>query len=295
MQYCKVILNEVPVPLFAHIYESTRYDYLLPQMENTLELSFIEQGDVLVSQEGIYTQTHRENTLIAIYNKKDIQCRSDAPLHRHITVGLTLDFEMHPISEAQIIDLERNGALAADGKICAILPLEQGLQLSPNSKIPDLIREIIRLYPNGSTGNRLLLVSKIMKLLSEVTQECVRRSFLLKQISPANILCVQRAMQYISGRIQQRIMVEEVAKAVELSPGYLSNVFKQVTGQTLIEYVNRTKLQIVKELVLNGQMTFSQAGEYVGIPDSGYLSRIFRKYLGTTIRELKNQPEVISE
>ena len=295
MRYCKVILNAVPTPIFAHTYESTHYDILLPRTDKELEISYIEQGTVDIYKKGQRVYTKPENMLSVIYNKEDIRCHSDATLHRHITVGLSLDYEVMPISEEHIIACSRETALPAEGKIFAIMPLEQGFVLSPKSKIPNLIREIIRMYPNVSAENRLLLVAKIMKLLSEITQECVRQSFVSKQIPPGNILSVQRAMRYVSEHIQQRIMVDDIAKAVELSPGYLSNVFKSVTGQTLTEYINRTKLQLVKELVLNGQMTFSQAGEYVGIYDSSYLSRLFRKYLGATIRELKGGEHVISE
>ena len=295
MQYCKVILNGVPTPMFAHTYESTHYDYALPRSENQLEISYIEQGEAKVWKNGRVAYIRPENTLAATYNKEDIRCNSDAPIHRHITVGLSLDYELVPVSEAQVIAYSKETDVTAGDKIFAILPMEQGFVLPSNSKIPNMIREIIRTYANVSAGNRLLLTSKIMKLLSEITQECVRQSFISEQITPGNILSVQRAMQYISEHIQQRIMVEEIAKAADLSPGYLSNVFKSVTGQTLMEYINRTKINLVKELVLNGQMTYSQAGEYVGISDSSYLSRLFRKYLGTTIRELRGEQPVISD
>lgn len=291
MQYCKVILNGVPTPMFAHTYESAHYDYMLPKSENQIEISYVEQGEVVVWKDGCISHVRPENTLCVIYNKEDIRCNSKAPLHRHITLGLSVDYEMVPISEGQVIACSKEREIDNEDKVFAILPLDQGFIMPANGKIPNMIREIIRTYANVSTANRLLLTSKIMKLLSEITQECIRQSFISKQMPPGNILSVQKAMQYVSEHIQQRIMVEDIAKAVDLSPGYLSNVFKRVTGQTLMEYINRTKLKLVKELVLNGQMTYSQAGEYVGISDTSYLSRLFRKYLGTTIRELKGETQ----
>ena len=296
MNYCKIILKQVPTPIFAHTYESDHYDYTLPKSPHEMEISFIEQGTVNVWKDGKRIGVIPEQSFTINYNKEEIRCNSDAPWHRHITVGISAEYEMMPISEEEVIACSRENETHRDSpEVFAILPMGVWTNLSQSSKIPNMIREIIRAYPDNSTSNRLYLNAQIMRLLSEITQESVRQSFVSKQIPPGNILCVQKAMRFISENIQRKIMVDEVAEAVNLSAGYLSNVFKTVTGQTLTEYINRTKLKIVRELVLNGQMTFTQAGEYVGITDSSYLSRLFRRYMDTTIQKLKKDHNIISE
>ena len=292
MQYCKVVFKQIPIPVFAHTYENTRYDYVLLREENTLELGFIEQGAVDIYQKEQLVRSLPENSLNVICFQEDIRLRSEAPLHRHITVGLKMEYEMIPLSEAQVITC---GTDTDSGVLYAILPWEKVLQLSNNGKIAGLIREIIQIYPNEAAGNRLIAVSKVMKLLYEITQECIRQSYLSQKIPAGHILYTQKVMRYISEHIREKMTVDEIAEVIERSPGYLSNVFKQVTGQTLIEYINRTKLNLVKELVLTGKMTYMQAGEYVGISDTCYLSRLFRKHFGLTIRELKSGQKTISE
>lgn len=292
MQYCKVVFRQIPIPVFAHTYENAQYNYVLLREENALELGFIEKGAVEIFQNGQLVRSLPENSLNVICFHEDINLRSGASLHRHITVGLKMEYEMIPLSESQVIACSTDAEV---GVLFAILPQEKVLQLSDNGKIAGLIREIIQIYPNEAVGNRLIVVSKVMKLLYEITQECIRQSYLSQKIPAGNILCVQKVMRYVSGHIREKMTVDEIAKAVERSPGYLSNVFKHVTGQTLTEYINRTKLNLVKELVISGKMTYSQAGEYVGISDTCYLSRLFRKHFGLTIRELKSEQKIISE
>lgn len=290
MRYCKVILKQVPTPVFAHTYQGSLCNCLLPKCENCLEISFVEKGEITVWKQGTVAYKCPEHTLSVDYNKEDVMCDSKEPWHRHITVGMEVKYEMIPVSEEEIIACSRETNLSENGQdLCAILPMDCGMKLPDSSKIPNMIREIILSYSNNSMANRLLLTAQIMKLLSEVTQECIRQSFASEKITPGNLLCVQKAMQYISENIHKKVRVEEIADAAKLSPGYLGNVFKAVTGQTLTEYVNRTKLQVVKELVLSGKMSFAQAGEHVGITDTSYLSRLFRKYLDTTIQELKRK------
>lgn len=296
MNYCKIILKQVPTPIFAHAYESAHYDYILPKASNNMEISYIEQGEVKVWKNGKHVDTTPERSFVVNYNKEEIRCNSDAPLHRHITVGISAEYEMIPITEEQVIACSREAEIHRESsEVFAILPMKRWSNLSQGSKLPNMLREIIRAYPDASASNCLYLNAQIIRLFSEMTQESVRQSFISKQIPPGNVLCVQKAMRFISENIQRKIMVDEIAEAVNLSAGYLSNVFKTVTGQTLTEYINRTKLKIVRELVLNGQMTFAQAGEYVGITDSSYLSRLFRRYMDTTIQQLKKDHNIISE
>ena len=61
-----------------------------------------------------------------------------------------------------------------------------------------------------------------------------------------------------------------------------------MTGQTLITYINRVKIERVKELLLiNNAITLKEAGENVGIEDENYLSRIFKQYTGLSVREFR--------
>lgn len=292
MQYVRVVFEQLPKILFAHSYESAHYKYLLPKVDDILELLFVEQGQVDVYRDGRLIRTIPEKSLHILRNYETLELRSNAPLHRHITVGLAMRFEMIPISEGQVVSCSRE---IQEGKFAAILPLDQGFDLEYSTKIPDLIREIIHSNSVDTVDNELMAVSRVMRLLAEITKECVRKSLITKQLSPAGILYTEKAMQYISEHIREQIATEDIADFVKVSSRYLRKIFKEVTGQTLTEYINRSKMMMVKNLVLNGRMTYKQAGEYVGISDSGYLSRLFRQYMGVSIREMMNGKSIISE
>ena len=64
-----------------------------------------------------------------------------------------------------------------------------------------------------------------------------------------------------------------------------------MTGTTIISYINRLKLEKIKNLVINKGISLRQAGESVGIYDENYLSRLFKQYYGKSISELKKYPD----
>lgn len=290
MKYYRVILKEPPVLRFAHTYISSQYNIVFPKFENFIEISFVEQGGMNIWKDGQLVNICPEQALAINYGKEAIRCNSEASWHRHITVGLAMEYEIQSITEEQVITCSREQYLEQGSrKLFAILPAEPGMTWPKNHAIPSLLGEIARLYPDVSAESSLYLTSQVLKLLSEITKECVRQSFALKQISPANIKYAQKAMDYISENVHRRIAIEEIAEVVNISPTHLGNVFKMVTGQTLIEYINQIKMQVVKELVLGGHMSFAQAGERVGITDAAYLSRLFRKCMKTTIQQMKKE------
>ena len=86
----------------------------------------------------------------------------------------------------------------------------------------------------------------------------------------------ERAKRYVVNHLSEKIYVADIARATGLSVGYLSNLFRRVTGQTLVEYVNITKLQKVKELTEIRKMTVREASASLGYEDENYVSRIFR-------------------
>ena len=63
----------------------------------------------------------------------------------------------------------------------------------------------------------------------------------------ANI--IHRCTQYISANYKERITLEDTARMVYLSPAYLSRIFKQETGVTFNEYLNRVRVNKAKELL----------------------------------------------
>ena len=109
--------------------------------------------------------------------------------------------------------------------------------------------------------------------------------------SYANLLYVKRAKKYIAENVNRTIRVDEIAATLNITPQYLCTLYKKVTGTTIVNYINRLKLENIKNLVVNNGISIRQAGESVGLYDESYISRIFKKYYGLNLSELKKIPQ----
>lgn len=61
---------------------------------------------------------------------------------------------------------------------------------------------------------------------------------------------------------------------------HLSSTFKKVTGQSLIEYITKKRINQAKILIKNDEFKVGEVAEKVGYKDYYYFSKIFKKHVG---------------
>jgi two-component system response regulator YesN len=74
--------------------------------------------------------------------------------------------------------------------------------------------------------------------------------------------------------------LEEVAVAIELSPPYLSSLFKKEIGINFSDYLISCRIEASKVLLKNGNLPISLIAEEVGYTDPKYFSKTFYKLVG---------------
>ncbi len=90
---------------------------------------------------------------------------------------------------------------------------------------------------------------------------------------------VLAAIEYVRERVDQTILMPEVAKAASLSPGRFRHLFVEETGMPLRTYVLWRRLLHVWTLLMQGE-TLSTAAHAAGFADSAHLSRTSRSMFG---------------
>ena len=76
--------------------------------------------------------------------------------------------------------------------------------------------------------------------------------------------------------------LKSLAAMCFISPSYLSALFKQETGSTLIDYINTQRVNRAAQLLVQNNHTIAAVAEEVGILDVNYFTKIFKKTLGVT-------------
>jgi AraC-like DNA-binding protein len=101
----------------------------------------------------------------------------------------------------------------------------------------------------------------------------------------------QRALDGLIGEVSAYIdqhytdpglNVSLLGQLFEMKPTYLSKLFKDQTGEGLLETVNRKRIQRAKQLMSASRLTVNEAAEKSGFNDVGTFIRTFKKIEGIT-------------
>lgn len=106
---------------------------------------------------------------------------------------------------------------------------------------------------------------------------------------PAHRQIIRRALDYISAHFRERISVRQVAQAAYVSPGYLSKLFRKEFNCTVIEFLNRVRIEEAKRLLSDPGYSISQVAAQVGFDDLSYFSKVFRKFTGLSPKEFRQK------
>ncbi len=93
---------------------------------------------------------------------------------------------------------------------------------------------------------------------------------------------VSQAIHFILEQYQGYITLEMVAGAIGLNSSYLSRLFKEETGFTFSEYVNRVRIDAGCRLLESGQYSVKEVSSQVGFSTYNYFFKVFKEMTGKT-------------
>ncbi|MCB1229319.1 MAG: helix-turn-helix domain-containing protein [Verrucomicrobiae bacterium] len=97
------------------------------------------------------------------------------------------------------------------------------------------------------------------------------------------------AKQYINANLEDRITLDDVAAHVCVSPYYFCKIFKQATGMTLTEYVNRRRIERAKRKLLIPHARVTEVAYDVGYQSLSQFNRSFLKYVGMSPTQFRER------
>jgi AraC family transcriptional activator of pobA len=82
--------------------------------------------------------------------------------------------------------------------------------------------------------------------------------------------------QFIEDHYAEPISLKDVARAVNLSPGYLTTLVRRRTGRTVLEWIQERRMAEARRLLVETDESVEWIGARVGYDDPAYFVRRFR-------------------
>lgn len=157
---------------------------------------------------------------------------------------------------------------------------------------------------NSRISNRITIFEEIFKVLSEgLVDENLHYSasllhhFLgtLRYIQPyrdaeteqKNTGFIEAVKHFMAENIERHITLQQLADYIGMSASHLSMRFRQQTGNSPIQYLNKLRVEKAAEMLRESDMQINQISYKVGFEDPLYFSRMFSKTMKLSPKEYR--------
>lgn len=142
-------------------------------------------------------------------------------------------------------------------------------------KMTELLSQLIKAYDSNLANRRLIVMTVLNRFLSILCN----RYMIQKEntIIPNAIDLITNTMYYMLIHVFEIFNAKKTAEAMNVSYGYLSRKFKEVSGFSLGEYATRIRIQKAEAELLGNRHTISEISAICGFANVKSLEREFKK------------------
>jgi len=149
-------------------------------------------------------------------------------------------------------------------------------------RVAGLIDELLQHLKRDETQSSILAAAgAAWHLLTSLSLECYDRR------RPTD--AVEEVQTLLRARVGSRTSIADLARRVGLSPSHLSTIFRERTGQGILEYQTSLRMARARELLDLTDAPVNAIAREIGYPDALYFSRMFRPRPGMGPTEYRSR------
>ncbi|MFE5317609.1 AraC family transcriptional regulator [Paenibacillus sp. NPDC056579] len=164
---------------------------------------------------------------------------------------------------------------------------------------------IQQIFPQEDRMELTLLYQRFHARLRQAPQETRYEEFVIFIISLLNYLRdtttsavssqirtdhhTEKVMEWVEAHFKKRFSLDELAAELHLSPYYISHLFKEMTGFSIMDYVIARRLREACLLLGTTDMPVNSICYEIGLDSTSYFSQWFKKHIGISPKAFRNE------
>lgn len=183
------------------------------------------------------------------------------------------------------IEAEIRGALVDKSYACVYL--QQVIRVIGNS-VQSMVSDGADIITEREKLLKAVTEQKCFQAAADLVRAYAQKMF--EELTNYNSSAGQRqaslAMDYIRNNyMDTELSLNSICSYLNISTSYFSTIFKDITGETFVEALTRTRMEKAKELLENTTLKNYEIAEKVGFSDPHYFGISFKKMTGKTPTE----------
>lgn len=195
---------------------------------------------------------------------------TELPGHERVLLYFRRDFIMTPcLSMATVLKV------LAERRYCVLC-----LTLKEQRYIEAVFSEMNEEITARALGFEACLQARLMLLVAFIARRMDHNDEEVYVSRSPKHEKVSEIIRYLDEHFSEPITVSGLSGLFFISPYYLSRIFKETTGFTLIEYINSKRVKAAGELLKHSGLKVIQVAERSGFGSVAHFNRVFRAVTG---------------
>lgn len=165
------------------------------------------------------------------------------------------------------------------------LPSEHGL----TAKVRAVFETIEQEYKMKDVGYQTVIKGYLLTMMGYIMRYLSEQEYRQDYLQMHMLQRLDGIIDYIHEHFKENITLAQLAKIAHMSPNYLSSYFKQAVGITIRDYISKLRLSAALELLKDQSVDITDAYYQAGFTNSAHFHKLFKRYIGMTPMEYRNQ------
>ena len=148
-------------------------------------------------------------------------------------------------------------------------------------KIGDLLSEMVDEYENKQLGSNEIFRCHLKEILIHILRMLVQPA---KAFSDS---IINEVITFADKHYHESLTLQTFCNQTHYNHSYISRRFKQETGMTFREYVQKTRIEKACELLAGTEMTITEIARNVGYDDMQFFHSVFKRLIHMTPKEYR--------
>lgn len=154
--------------------------------------------------------------------------------------------------------------------------------LNNDAILAELINRLIRICSGTDVVKNVYADLNLKELLIRIIQSQHLQRLPQESEQNSNGSRIHFVLHYIHEHLTERIPVDLLSRKAYLSRNIFFKWFKEQFGITPLDYINRERMRLAKQLLSDERLSVADVGFQCGFNDVNYFVRLFKKAEGVT-------------
>lgn len=151
-----------------------------------------------------------------------------------------------------------------------------------DTEVTDLINKLIRVCSSGDIAKNIYADLNLKELLIRLVQSQHLLQVSTEADANSNHTRLHFILNYIHEQLVNKIEVNTLCRKAYMGRNQFFKWFKEQFGVTPLDYINRERIKLSKQLLSNKNSSISEVAYECGFTDVNYFIRLFKKTEGIT-------------